>query len=113
MAAKRESGQSLRLLLEEARQLLGLPEQASFQELQRAYRAQSRRVHPDHQTSPDKAAATLRMQKINDAYRILKDYFFQYRISLRHEDIQDGFDVGAWWQKRFGGSYWQEDDDHS
>ncbi|MBI1277438.1 MAG: DnaJ domain-containing protein [Anaerolineaceae bacterium] len=50
--------------------VLGVPIEASLDDIKRAYRLQARKHHPDTDKTP---GATERMQRINDAYaRILE-----------------------------------------
>jgi DnaJ-class molecular chaperone len=41
--------------------------------IERAYKALSRKYHPDLAAPADRPQATVRMQQINDAYRVLSD----------------------------------------
>jgi DnaJ-class molecular chaperone len=109
MAAVEKSAKTLSQRLEEARRLLQLPELVSFHEIQQAYHRQSRRWHPDGQDPEKQAAFNRKMQEINSAYRLLKDYCFRQQVSLRSEDIQQPLDWETWWKTRFGGSFWNED----
>jgi len=59
-------------LVNEARKLLGLGEEAIFEEIKKAYHILSHQYHPDkHQGDPEKEK---QMKKINEAYRILESY---------------------------------------
>ena len=109
MAAVEKSAKTLCQRLEEARRLLQLPELVSFHEIQKAYHRQSRRWHPDGQDAEQRAAANRKMQQINTAYKLLKDYCFHHEISLRPEHIKEPVDEDTWWKNRFGGSFWNED----
>ena len=51
-------------------EVLGVPEDATQEEIRRAYRAAARREHPDVSGRPDAAE---RMQSLNDAFRVLGD----------------------------------------
>jgi hypothetical protein len=108
---EQQTRESIFDLLAEARKVLDLPEIVSFQEIHQAYREQSRRWHPDQHLGSERESSTQHMQKINRAYKILKDYFFQYRISLRREDTREPWDMETWWRKRFAGTFWPSDDD--
>lgn len=55
-----------------ARNLLGLGESATFSEIKKAYHALSHAYHPD--TYGGESETTEKMQKVNEAYRILKNY---------------------------------------
>ena len=41
--------------------------------IERAYKALSMKHHPDRAVPRDRAAATVRMQRINEAYAVLRD----------------------------------------
>lgn len=65
--------------------ILGVPRNASAEEVKKAYRILSRKFHPDaHVNSPDAKAAEEKFKEIQEAY----------------EQIQSG---------NFGGSYWNTD----
>jgi hypothetical protein len=112
MAATEEPQQLIANPLEEARRVLELPEMVSFQEVQNAYHEQSRRWHPDRHDEAQREVSNRRMQNINKAYKILREYFLQYRISLRREDLKGPWDPETWWKDRFGSAFWQKDDNN-
>jgi curved DNA-binding protein CbpA len=73
-------------------ELLGLPVEATSEEIRREYRSQARRHHPDrfHCASPeDQAKAGRRMRKLNDAWAVLgnapkrDEYDLAIRAALR------------------------------
>lgn len=41
--------------------------------IERAYKALSRKYHPDRRTAEERSEATERMQRINEAYSVLRD----------------------------------------
>ncbi len=51
-------------------EILGVTEDASFEEIRTAFRERAREFHPDLNKSPD---AVDRMQEINEAYEVLRD----------------------------------------
>lgn len=51
-------------------QILGVANDASFEEIRAAFRERAREYHPDRNPSPD---ATERMQEINEAWEVLRD----------------------------------------
>ncbi len=61
-------------------EVLGVPENATQEEIRRAYRAAARREHPDVSGRPDAAE---RMHMLNDAFRVLGD-----------EKTRDAYDHG-------------------
>lgn len=46
---------------------------ADIEVIDRAYRALSLKYHPDHASAAERDAATRRMQRLNEAYRTLRD----------------------------------------
>jgi DnaJ-class molecular chaperone len=94
-----------------ARRVLGLPEVASFAEVQKAYHEQSRRWHPDQHEGQSGEDFNHRMGEINAAYQTLKDYFLRRPMSFREEDISEPLDAGEWWWSRFGTAFGQNSDD--
>jgi hypothetical protein len=52
---------------------LGVPRTATPQEIKDAFRDYARLKHPDVVTDAEKAAATAKFQKVNEAYQALKD----------------------------------------
>jgi curved DNA-binding protein CbpA len=58
-------------------EILDVPRNASSEEIKRAYRQQVSRYHPDRyaqKSPPEQAYASLRTQRINEAYRVLSDF---------------------------------------
>ncbi len=51
-------------------QILGVSEDADFEEIRAAFRQKAREYHPDRNQSPD---AVERMQEVNEAYEVLRD----------------------------------------
>ena len=51
-------------------QILGVPSDASFEDIRAAFRERAREYHPDRNPSPD---AVDRMREINEAYEVLRD----------------------------------------
>jgi hypothetical protein len=111
MVGERAQRSSVFIKLDHARRVLGLPEVVNFAEIQRAYHEQSLRWHPDqHQEQPGEELIE-RMQEINGAYKILKDYVFRCPISLRQEDLREPLDAAQWWWNRFGTVFGQGQED--
>jgi hypothetical protein len=81
-------------------EVLGVPEDATQEEIRRAYRAAARREHPDVSGRPDAAE---RMQSLNDAFRVLGD-----------EKTRDAYDHGrippqGWGDERNPWDPWDPD----
>ncbi len=87
----------------EAKTLLGLPDQASLEEIKKAYRRLSKEHHPDlaghKEASPE--VQRLEMHRLTEACQILVEYGKKYKIPLVPGEDQplDGED---WWMQRFG-----------
>jgi hypothetical protein len=111
MARKRPKGHSNFDQLDRARRVLELPEVVSFADIQAAYYQQSRRWHPDHHDADPDDDCKRRMQEVNEAYAMLKKYFFLRPVSLRMEDLSEPLDVDEWWWNRFGNVFGQRRDD--
>ena len=81
-------------VVEEARRLLGLPEEASFEEIRRAYYVLSHRHHPDTVHGDEQE-----MKKINQSFSVLENYCVSYdtftgkpkigKYSFRRKNIED------------------------
>lgn len=54
-------------------QTLQVTRDAEPEVIERAYKALSRKYHPDRRPASERAAATRQMQRINEAYRVLRD----------------------------------------
>ncbi|MBW1991468.1 MAG: J domain-containing protein [Deltaproteobacteria bacterium] len=95
------------MTLKEAREILGLGETATRQEIKAAYRRQARRWHPDRAPSGEEARFRTRMQEVNAAYQRLKDFMENFRYPLddvRAADSQE--DIESWWASRFATGVW-------
>jgi len=80
--------------LEEARKVMGLPQETTRAEIRARYHKLATRWHPD------KAGDAERMQRLNEAYQLLMQYCEHYRISLAPNDR--GADAEEWWFLHFG-----------
>jgi len=92
------------LTLKEARDLLGLGETATRQEIIQAYRRAARRWHPDRAPEGAEAEFRARMQQVNAAYQRLKEFLESYRFRL--EDLETVQDAEDWWRERFYTGVW-------
>jgi len=93
----------------EARKLLGLSERATMQEIKAAYRRMVSRWHPDR-CGEDKENCREMTQKINAAYRVIRDYCANYQYSFSPEEIENYITKEEWWAERFGnGPLWGGD----
>lgn len=86
-----------------AKNLLGLPDQASLAEIKKAYRRLSKEHHPDlarHRPEGGEGPE-LEMHRLTEAYQLLLEYGKRYKIPLVPGEDQplEGED---WWMERFG-----------
>jgi len=84
-------------LVNEAKELLGLGEEAVFDEIKKAYYTLSHQYHPDrHQDNPEKEE---QMKRVSQAYNILENYCQSWdqifgkiesqKYSFREEDVKN------------------------
>lgn len=92
------------MTLKEARNILGLGETATRQEIKAAYRRAARRWHPDRAPEGAEEERRTRMQQVNAAYQRLKEFLESYRYRL--EDSETPEDMAEWWQERFYTGVW-------
>ena len=71
--------------LRHALSVLQLPVLVSWEEIRAQYRELSKKYHPDFNQKEDK------MRELNEAYALLKHYFFHYRFSFSDEEIKKQF----------------------
>jgi DnaJ-class molecular chaperone len=67
--------------LYKALEILSLPHFVNLNEIKTRYRELSLKYHPDINKENDK------MNELNEAYEILKDYALNYRFSFSDEEI--------------------------
>jgi len=75
----------------EAREMLGLSEEATISEIKGAYREMSKRFHPDKY--PGDLEAQKRFEKMTKAYQMLSDYCHEDRCSFKEADVRGWIDV--------------------
>jgi DnaJ-class molecular chaperone len=71
--------------IHEALDILGLPTRVSLKDITARYRYLASGTHPDV------GGDTEEMARINEAYRILKNYIENYRFSFSEEEIGKQF----------------------
>lgn len=76
--------------IDKARRLLGLAEFASLKEIKQAYRKKAFLYHPDKSRSQDAEAEEV-MKRLNQAYKLLRDYVTQYKYSFTEEDVRRAY----------------------
>ena len=87
--------------IEEAVDMLGLPETATMEFIKQRYKELSRKWHPDKcRDTPEKCHEM--MQKINEAYQVIIDYCDNYKYSFKKEDIKRTFSPEELWYEQFG-----------
>jgi len=72
--------------IEEARKLLSLGEEATLEEIKKAYRKLAHRHHPDKLAGDDTTESEI-MKRLNRAYKLLLDYCNEYKYSFREKDV--------------------------
>jgi DnaJ family protein A protein 2 len=72
--------------IDRARKLLGLGEAATLKEIKSAYRRLAHRHHPDKNDSAAVRSNEV-MKELNRAYKLLMDYYNEYRYSFRRDDV--------------------------
>jgi ADP-ribosylglycohydrolase len=86
-----------------AKETLGLPEQASWEEIKTRYKELIRQWHPDKCTSDQDVAQYNEMTaELNAAYAIIRAYCTEYQFSFREQDIRKYMSKEEWWFERFG-----------
>ncbi|MBW2040049.1 MAG: J domain-containing protein [Deltaproteobacteria bacterium] len=73
--------------IDAARKVLELEEEASSEEIKKAYRGLSKRYHPDH-CQQEEAYCEEMIRKINQAYEVITAYIHSYKYSFRKEEVQ-------------------------
>jgi len=74
--------------IEDARKLLGLEEDATLEEIQKAFRKLSQKYHPDKCRDAEKSKCEEMFKKINNANEILMSYCAGYRYSFKEKDVK-------------------------
>ncbi|RLD17856.1 MAG: J domain-containing protein [Caldiserica bacterium] len=74
--------------IEWAREVLGLPEEATFKEIKDAYRELVKKYHPDKCRKKDKEFCEEKMKEINKAYEIITLYCANYKYSFKKKDVE-------------------------
>ncbi len=85
----------------EARELLGLPERASMDEIKSSYRRLVSLWHPDR-CREDKERCDEMTRKIIAAYEIIAAYCENYRYSFTEEEVRRYLSAEEWWFEKFG-----------
>lgn len=84
-----------------AKELLGLPERASMNEIKSNYRRLVSRWHPDKCVENDNECYEM-TRKIIAAYKIILAYCEQYKYSFTEEEVKKHRSPEQWWFEKFG-----------
>jgi hypothetical protein len=88
--------------VQEAAQFFGLSEQATLEQIKKAYREKCKLHHPDITGSESKEAKNdIKMDEIISAYQVLIEYCQNYSFPLEPDPNQPK-DAEDWWMDRFG-----------
>lgn len=74
--------------INEARQILGLEEDATLGEIKKTYRNLSLKYHPDRCRGKKKKECEEMFKKINHANELLMSYCAGYRYSFKEKDVK-------------------------
>ena len=102
---------------------LGVGQDASLVDIKQAYRRLAAKWHPDRNTEPQ---AVMRMQRINQAYRRLCEWYAEspadpvegaaadrtpppHADTARHEPPRKAKTKKAWWERDWGYARWEPD----
>ncbi len=86
-------------LVDKARKILGLGEEASWREIREKYLELIKKTHPDRKRGEEE------IKKINWAYEIIKEYCENYFFSFRKEDVER-MDLEGRLREQFGEGDW-------
>ncbi|MBN2035653.1 MAG: J domain-containing protein [Chitinispirillaceae bacterium] len=86
--------------LKAAREILGLTEEATMDEIRKAFHTRIRQWHPDKAAESAKALHDEKSREILEAYRTVMEYCACYKISFSRETINRyrPFEE-AWWEQ--------------
>ena len=74
--------------IDKARQILGLEEDATLEEIKKAYRGLAYKCHPDKCKDEKKPECEEMFKKINHANEILMGYCAGYKYSFKEKDVK-------------------------
>lgn len=87
--------------IEEARNVLELPEEATMEEIVQAYKHLLKKWHPDVCLG-DKEKCHTMTKKINKAYEVIMAYCEHYKYSFSEKEVKKYISPEEWWLDRFG-----------
>src|SRR5438445_10935712 len=85
--------------------ILGVPRNASEEDIKKAFRRLARQYHPD--VAKDKKAAEAKFKEINEAYEVLSDPDKRRRYEQLEEDWKQGARFRSAGGRQAGGSHAQ------
>jgi len=74
--------------IDESRRILGLEEDATLEEIKKAYRTLAHEYHPDKCKEEKKKECEERFKKISHANDILMNYCAAYKYSFKEKDVK-------------------------
>ncbi len=93
----------------EAKQVLGVGEKATMNEIKASYRKLLHQYHPDKARQPVEKCE-LMTRRITEAYAVIQDYCSSYSYSFKEEDMKLYQTEEEWWYNKFGKDpVWQGD----
>jgi DnaJ-class molecular chaperone len=94
--------------IDEARKLLGLDEEATLEEVEKAFKKLSLKYHPDKKSTKDKEESGEKFKKINNAKELIRQYIANYRYSFKKKDVKkQSVDMHTYKHlKRFYDDWW-------
>ncbi|MBF0180587.1 MAG: J domain-containing protein [Magnetococcales bacterium] len=97
---------SLMQRITEAREILGLGEEATLSEIDARVKRLLKRWHPDVNVG-DVEQSTVMTRRILEATETIRAYCAHYRYSFRAEEVEKYLSPAEWMERRFGGKpYW-------
>jgi len=74
--------------IDEARQILGLDEYASLEEIKAVYKELALKYHPDRCAGKKKKECEEKFKKINHAKDVISAYCVNYKYSFKEKDVK-------------------------
>ncbi|MBF0181381.1 MAG: J domain-containing protein [Magnetococcales bacterium] len=97
---------SLLQRIDEAREVLGLGEEATLAEIDARVKTLLKRWHPDR-CQEDPQRCTEMTRRILEATATIRDYCANYRFSFRAGEVEKYLSPAEWMEHRFGGKpFW-------
>lgn len=87
--------------ISEARQTLGLGEEATLPEINGRIKTLLKQWHPDC-CGEERERCTEMTRRILESAELIRSYCTHYRFSFRIEEVEKYLSPEEWWHKRFG-----------